>query len=88
MQEPVGRSRGPEAAYLEEEAMLLVRQEVEKLHPRLRSVVNHYYGSECSMEDSAKALGMSVSAAKSRLMRGRARLRSSLAKCGISESRK
>jgi RNA polymerase sigma-70 factor, ECF subfamily len=86
--EPVDRSLGPEEIYLEQETTLLVRREVEKLQPNLRSAVYHYYGSENSLEESANALGISLSAVKSRLARGRARLRSSLPKYGISESRK
>lgn len=87
LQEPVDRSLGPEGTYLKQQAILLVRREVQKLCPSLRSVVNHYYGSECSLEEAAKALDLSSSAAKSRLLRGRARLRSSLARRGISKSR-
>jgi RNA polymerase sigma-70 factor, ECF subfamily len=88
LQEPVDRSLGPEGIYLKQEAILLVRREIEKLHPSLRAAVNHYYGSEYLLEESAKALDISLSAVKSRLSRGRARLRSSLAKHGISESSK
>ncbi len=84
--EPVERSPGPEGIYLKQQAILLVRREVEKLHPSLRSVVNHYYGSECSLEEAAKAHEISLAAAKSRLLRGRTRLRSSLARYGISKS--
>ena len=87
-QEPVDRSLGPEGIYLKQQAILLVRREVEKLHPNLRSVVNHYYGCDCSLEEAAKAQEISLAAAKSRLMRGRVRLRSSLASYGISKSRK
>ncbi len=85
--EPADRSLGPEEIYLKQQAILVVKREVEKLHPNLRSVVNHYYGSECSMEEAAKALDISLSAAKSRLLRGRVRLRSSLARHGIFKSR-
>ena len=85
--EPVDRSPGPEGIYLRQQAILLVRRAVEKLHPNLRSVVNHYYGSERSLEESAKALDISLAAAKSRLLRGRVRLRSSLARYGITKSR-
>jgi RNA polymerase sigma-70 factor, ECF subfamily len=84
--EPVDRSLGPEGIYLKQQAILVVRREVQKLCPSLRSVVNHYYGSECSLEESAEALDLSLSAAKSRLLRGRVRLRSSLARYGISTS--
>jgi RNA polymerase sigma-70 factor, ECF subfamily len=81
--EPIDRSLGADEVYLKQEAILLVRREIEKLRPSLRSVVNHYYGSDFSLEEAAKALDISVSAAKCRLLRGRARLRSSLVRYGI-----
>jgi RNA polymerase sigma-70 factor (ECF subfamily) len=87
LQEPADRSPGPEGIYLKQQAILLVRREVEKLHPSLRSVVNHYYESDCSLKEAAKAQEISLCAAKSRLLRGRAKLRSSLAEYGISKSR-
>ena len=82
--EPIDRSPGPEGTYLKQQALLIMKREVEKLHPMLRSVVKHYYGSECSLEEVARAHEISLSAAKSRVLRGRARLRSSLARHGIS----
>jgi RNA polymerase sigma-70 factor (ECF subfamily) len=87
LQEPVDRSPGPEGIYLKQQTILLVRREVEKLQPSLRSVVSQYYGSECSLEQAAKTQAITLAAAKSRLMRGRVRLRSSLAGYGISKSR-
>jgi RNA polymerase sigma-70 factor, ECF subfamily len=87
LHEPADRSLGPEGNYLKQQAILLLRREVEKLQPSLRSVVNHYYGSECSLEEAAKAQEISLAAAKSRLLRGRASLRSSLAGYRISKSR-
>lgn len=84
--EHVDQSPGPEGLYRKQQAILLVRREVQKLRPSLRSVVDHYYGAEYSLEESAKALDISLNAAKSRLLRGRARLRSSLARYGISNS--
>ncbi len=81
----VDRSPGPEALYLKQQTIHLVRREVEKLHPILRSAVHHYYGAECSLEEAAKAQEISLGAAKSRLARGRAKLRSSLAGYGISK---
>ncbi len=86
LEEFVDRSPGPEAIYLRQQAILLVRREVKKLHPILRSAVDHYYGSECSLEETARAQTISVGAAKSRLARGRGKLRSSLAGYGISKS--
>jgi RNA polymerase sigma-70 factor (ECF subfamily) len=84
--EPVDRSLGPEGICLRQQAIHLVRREVKKLNPILRSAVSHYYGSDCSLEEAAKAQEISVAAAKSRLLRGRARLRSSLARYGITKS--
>jgi RNA polymerase sigma-70 factor (ECF subfamily) len=86
LREPADRAPGPEGIYLKQQAILLVRREIEKLHPTLRSVVNQYYGSECSLEEAAKAHEISLAAVKSRLMRGRVRLRSSLARYGIAKS--
>jgi RNA polymerase sigma-70 factor (ECF subfamily) len=87
LHEPVDPSPGPEGIYLKEQAILLVRREVEKLQPSLRSAVDHYYGSDGSLKEAAKVHEISLGAAKSRLLRGRAKLRSSLAKYGISNSR-
>jgi RNA polymerase sigma-70 factor (ECF subfamily) len=86
LQEFVDRSPGPERICLYQQEILLLRREVEKLHPSLRSVVSHYYGSDCSLEETAEAQGISLAATKSRLLRGRVRLRSSLAKNGISKT--
>jgi RNA polymerase sigma-70 factor (ECF subfamily) len=86
--ELVDRSPGPEGIYLRQQAILVVRRAVKKLKPNLRSVVNHYYGSECSLEEAAKAQEISLAAAKSRLLRGRGRLRSSLARYGFSKFNK
>lgn len=86
LHEIADQAPGPEEIYSKKQANLLVRREVEALHPILRSVVDQYYGAESSLEEAARALDISLSAAKSRLGRGRARLRSSLAKRGISRS--
>jgi len=86
LHEIVDHSPGPEEIYSQKQANLLVRREVEALHPKLRSVVDQYYGAESSLEEAARALDISLTAAKSRLGRSRARLRSSLAKRGLSRS--
>jgi RNA polymerase sigma-70 factor, ECF subfamily len=87
LQEFVDRSPGPEAIYLKQQAVLLVRREVEKLLPSLRSAINHYCASDGSLKEAAKAQNISLAAAKSRLSRGRLELRSSLAGYGTSRSR-
>lgn len=78
------RAPGPEGIYLKQQTILLVRREIEKLKPSLRSVVSHYYESNCSVEETAMAHEISLGAAKSRLLRGRVRLRSSLTRQGYS----
>ena len=85
-QEVEDRSPGPEGIYLKQQAILLLRQEIEKLKPSLRSVVSHYYESDCSLEETAIAHEISLGAVKSRLLRGRVRLRSSLARHASSKS--
>lgn len=83
VQETADRSPGPDGIYLEQQESLLVRRAIEKLHPNLRSLFNHYYGSEASLEEVAKAQEISLAAAKSRLLRGRTKLRFSLARHGL-----
>lgn len=83
----VDRSLDPERQHSRHQVILVVRREVEKLRPTLRSIIKQYYGAECSLEESAKALDISVSTAKSRLMRGRKTLRWYLKRHGVSDSR-
>jgi len=77
----------PEHLHSRNQIILIVRREVEKLKPTLRSMIKQYYGTECSLEESAKALEVSLGTAKSRLMRGRKTLRRSLSRHGVSNSR-
>jgi RNA polymerase sigma-70 factor (ECF subfamily) len=85
--EYVDRSLDPERQHSRHQVILVVRREVEKLRPTLRSIIKQYYGAECSLEESAKALDISVSTAKSRLTRGRKTLRWYLNRHGVSDSR-
>jgi RNA polymerase sigma-70 factor, ECF subfamily len=87
IKEFVDRSPGPEAIYLKQQTILLVRREVEKLLPSLRSAVYHYYGSDCTLKEAAQAQQISLAAAKSRLGRVRGKLRSSLEGYVTSKSR-
>jgi RNA polymerase sigma-70 factor (ECF subfamily) len=77
----------PEHLHSRNQIILIVRREVEKLKPTLRSMIKQYYGTECSLEESAKALEVSLGTAKSRLMRGRKTLRRFLSRHGVSNSR-
>jgi RNA polymerase sigma-70 factor (ECF subfamily) len=85
--EYVDLSRDPERLHSRHQIILAVRREVERLRPTLRSIIKQYYGAECSLEESAKALEISVSTAKSRLMRGRKTLRWHLKRHGVLDSR-
>jgi RNA polymerase sigma-70 factor (ECF subfamily) len=80
-------SLDPERLHARSEIVLVVRREVERLRPTLRSMIEHYYEDECSLEKSAKALNISLSTAKARLMRGKQKLRRHLSRCGVSDSR-
>jgi RNA polymerase sigma-70 factor (ECF subfamily) len=77
----------PEHLHSRNQIILIVRQEVEKLKPTLRSMIKQYYGTECSLEESAKTLEISLGAAKSRVMRGRKTLRRFLSRHGVANSR-
>jgi RNA polymerase sigma-70 factor, ECF subfamily len=83
----VDLSLNPERLHSRRQIILVMRQEIEKLRPALRSMIEQHYGTECSLEESARALDISVGAAKSRLMRGRKALRSYLKRHGVSDSR-
>jgi RNA polymerase sigma-70 factor (ECF subfamily) len=83
----VDLSLNPERLHSRRQIILVMRQEIEKLRPTLRSMIEQHYGTECSLEESARALDISVGAAKSRLMRGRKTLRSYLKRHGVSDSR-
>jgi RNA polymerase sigma-70 factor, ECF subfamily len=83
----VDPSLNPERLHSRRQIILVMRKEIEKLRPTLRSMIEQHYGTECSLEESARALDISVGAAKSRLMRGRKTLRSYLKRHGVSDSR-
>src|ERR1700733_11971682 len=74
LHEIVDHSPGPEEIYSKKQVNLLVRREVEALHPKMRSVLDQYYGSESSLAEAARALDITLSTAKSRLGRSRARM--------------
>jgi RNA polymerase sigma-70 factor (ECF subfamily) len=77
----------PEGLHSRRQIILELRRQVQKLRPTLRSIVVQYYGAECSVEESAKALDISLAAAKSRLIRGRKTLRWSLERRGVIDAR-
>jgi RNA polymerase sigma-70 factor (ECF subfamily) len=76
----------PERRVAEAQIIFLLRRELQTLPPKLHDVVATYYDSEHSLHEAADALGISLPAAKSRLIRGRRSLRSSLERKGLLDS--
>ncbi len=65
----------PEETYARTEQKAALRDAIAKLRPRLQSVVELHDLRECSLHETAEALGISVAAAKARLFHARAALR-------------
>jgi len=61
----------PESSFLERERKHNVRKALRRLPPVLRSVAEIRYSREVTIDEIAQLLGISVSAAKSRLLRAR-----------------
>jgi RNA polymerase sigma-70 factor, ECF subfamily len=68
----------PEQSYSREELAELLSQAVESLKPAYRTVFVLRDIEELSIEETAEALGLSISAVKSRLLRARLQLREKL----------
>jgi RNA polymerase sigma-70 factor (ECF subfamily) len=81
--ELVGRAADPEDQLGLDELVQLLRKEISRIPPLLRNVMLLRDLEQLSMPDVACRLGLSVPAAKSRLMRARMELRCRIAKhCG------
>jgi RNA polymerase sigma-70 factor (ECF subfamily) len=81
------RSPSPEERHSKRQMALVVLQDIERLQPHLRAAITVFYSSECSLEELATTLNLTVATVKSRLLRGRKRLRWYLQRRGISSSR-
>jgi RNA polymerase sigma-70 factor (ECF subfamily) len=81
--ELVGQTMDPEDELGGDQVVNLLRREISRIPPLLRNVMLLRDVQELPMPDVASRLGLSVPAAKSRLMRARIELRSRIAKhCG------
>lgn len=69
------RTPNPEESYREREQRRMVRAAVRGLRPRARKVVEFHQLEEYSIKETAKLLGITTSAAKSRMFHARAALR-------------
>ena len=68
-------SPNPEHRYSQRERGQLLTVAMNRLKPEMRSAIRLKELEELSMEETAQVLGISVTAAKSRVLRGRRRLR-------------
>ena len=73
----------PERCVAKGQIVLFLRKKLQALPPKMQEVVTSYYGDENSLQEAAEALGISVAAVKSRLLRGRRSLRSSFERKGL-----
>ena len=87
LSEYADRSPGPEERHSKRQMALLVLQDIQRLQPHLRAAITLFYSSEWSLEELATTLNLTVATVKSRLMRGRKRLRWFLERRGIAISR-
>jgi RNA polymerase sigma-70 factor, ECF subfamily len=73
-------SLNPEQRLVTLETIHFVGNAVQRLRPGFRIAIDKHYGNQCSLSETAEALGISVAATKSRLLRGRLKLRKLLRK--------
>jgi RNA polymerase sigma factor (sigma-70 family) len=86
--EPTETSHNPEEFCIQNALENELAKAIRYLPPSLRDVVQHHYREHASVAQTAKTLGISESAVKSRLFRARSRIRAHLEKtqylpCGI-----
>jgi RNA polymerase sigma-70 factor, ECF subfamily len=78
------RSPNPEQIYVKRQAIECMLVAVNRLPPPHRNLVEQFHFTEQSLQETAEKLGIKESAAKSRLLRARLKIRSSLEKQRIS----
>ena len=81
--EPQDRAETPESRYARQEREELLRSAILRLPAMFREVVELRHTHEYSTSEIARALGISVAAAKSRLFRARMAVRSSFAEAAV-----
>jgi RNA polymerase sigma factor (sigma-70 family) len=72
----------PEKRFAEYEKETILRDAITKLRPSIRKAVEIHQLQQCSLDATAKALGISLAAAKGRLFQARAVIRRML-KCAV-----
>jgi RNA polymerase sigma-70 factor, ECF subfamily len=76
----------PERLVAKRQILHLLHIELQSLPQLMREAVINHYDQDCSLQESADALGISVPATKSRLLRGRRSLQSSFEQKGLLSS--
>ena len=76
--EPRSSVEDPESRYVRRERQKKLRQAIHRLPPVLREAIELRHVNDCSAQEIAQSLGITVSAVKSRLTRGKSALRTSL----------
>jgi RNA polymerase sigma-70 factor (ECF subfamily) len=76
--EPSDPLPNPEEVYAKQQSTHRLAAAVRMLHPSFRILMERYHQDEVRLVDAANALGITVAAAKSRLMRARHKLRRTL----------
>lgn len=71
-------SLNPEQLCSKRQMSHVVREAASELPPKLRLIVERYYGEECTMAEAASSLGLTLPATKARLFRARRLLHSFL----------
>jgi RNA polymerase sigma-70 factor (ECF subfamily) len=78
---------GPETCYLRREEAEILSAAIETLTPGLRKAITLREVGELSTEETARRMGLSLAAVKSRLLRGRRKLRKAL-RCYVTSPRR
>lgn len=86
--EPCDQAETPEAGYARRETEQLLRNTIDRLPPIFREAVELQHAREYSTGEVAEELGISLSAAKSRLMRARRVVRRRLTHASPRKARK
>ena len=76
-------SPNPEQAYKKRQVLELVLRAINRLPPADRKVVEYHHRHDQSLQQCADAVGITVAAAKSRLLRARITIRSALEKKSV-----
>jgi RNA polymerase sigma-70 factor, ECF subfamily len=69
---------GPETQCVEQEQRRLLWEAISELRPSIRKVVEFQLSRDCAMKETAKTIGISLFAAKSRLFHAKAAIRKSM----------